>query len=166
MTAFALPLDEGGSMPEIVRQKRHLQPGQLFVAQHPTAISTIVGSCIAVCMWDAGKGVGGMNHYMLPMPPGDSNASPRFGKVAMEQLVARLRAAGARLPMLRARVFGGACMFAEMRSPQHLGQQNAKLAFEFLERTGIEIVQVDTGGNRGRKLTFHTDGGDTWLTLI
>jgi chemotaxis protein CheD len=166
MTAFALPLDEGGTMPELVRQKRHLQPGQLFVAQHPTAISTIVGSCVAVCLWDASKSIGGMNHFMLPIPAGAGITSPRFGNVAMEQLVTRLRDAGARLPMLRARVYGGACMFAEMKSPQHIGRQNADLAIEFLRRSGIEIVEIDTGGNRGRKLIFHTDGGAAWLTLI
>lgn len=145
---------------------RYLQPGQLLVTQQPTAISTIVGSCVAVCLWDAQKGIGGMNHFMLPLPAGAGITSPRFGNVAMEQLVSRLRGAGARLPMLRARVFGGACMFAEMQSPQHLGRQNAELAMEFLRRSGIEVVQAETGGNRGRKLTFHTDGGDAWLKLI
>jgi len=153
-------------MPELDRERRHLQPGQLFVAQRPTAISTILGSCVAVCLWDPQKRIGGMNHFMLPITAGASVTSPRFGNVAMEQLVTRLRDAGARLPLLRARVFGGACMFAEMKSPDHLGQKNADLAIEYLRRRGIEIVQTDTGGNRGRKLTFHTDGGAAWLTLI
>jgi chemotaxis protein CheD len=153
-------------MPELCRERRHLQPGQLYVGTRPTAIATILGSCVAVCLWDAHKGIGGMNHFMLPIPAGTNITSARFGDVAMEQLVSRLRDAGARLPLLRARVFGGACMFAEMKSPDHLGQKNVNLALESLRRYGIEIVETETGGNRGRKLTFHTDTGAAWLTLI
>jgi chemotaxis protein CheD len=166
MTAFALPLDEGGTMPEIGRARRHLQPGQLFVAERPTVITTILGSCVAVCLWDPHKGIGGMNHFMLPMHAGGSAASPRFGNVAMEQLVTKLRDAGARLPNLRARVFGGACMFKAMQSPDHLGSKNSMLALEDLARRGIEIAQAEVGGTRGRKLVFYSDTGAVWTNLI
>lgn len=153
--------------PAVVRERRYLQPGQLVVAARPAAITTILGSCVAVCLWEPQRGIGGMNHFMLPMPSGGAaTASPRFGPAAMEQLVEKMREAGARLPLFRARVFGGACMFAEMQSSAHLGQKNAAVAFDFLQRRGIEIVQSDVGGNRGRKLIFHTDEGAAWLTLI
>jgi chemotaxis protein CheD len=151
---------------ELVRERRYLQPGQLLVCVRPAAITTILGSCIAVCLWDPHRGVGGMNHFMLPMAGISAASSPRFGPPAMEQLVERMRDAGARLPLMRARVFGGACMFEQMQTPAHLGQKNAAVALEFLERRGVEIVQTDVGGNRGRKLIFHTDEGTSWLTLI
>jgi chemotaxis protein CheD len=166
MTAFALPLDEGGTMPEIGRERRHLQPGQLFVAQSPTVISTILGSCVAVCLWDPFKGIGGMNHFMLPLHAGSAMQSPRFGNVAMEQLVTKLCDAGARLPNLRARVFGGSCMFKAMQSPDHLGSKNSALALEDLQRRGIEVVQSEVGGTRGRKLVFYSDTGAVWTNLI
>ena len=166
MTAFAFPLEEGGTMPELHRERRNLQPGHLFVAERPTVITTILGSCIAVCLWDERKRIGGMNHFMLPIHAGAGATSPRFGTVAMEQLVTRLTDAGARLRHLRARVFGGACMFKEMQSPEHLGAKNAALALEDLSRRGIEVVQCEVGGNRGRKLAFHSDSGAAWLTLI
>ena len=152
--------------PAVVRERRYVQPGQLFVSAQPTAITTILGSCIAVCLWEPQRGIGGMNHFMLPMAGNGAASSPRFGAAAMEQLLAKLREAGARLPLLRARVFGGACMFAQMQSAVHLGQKNADVAMEFLRRRGIEIVQADVGGTRGRKLIFHTDEGTAWLTLI
>jgi chemotaxis protein CheD len=150
-------------LPSVARERRYLQPGHLLVSAHPAAITTILGSCVAVCLWEPHRGIGGMNHFMLPM---GSATSARFGPAAMEQLVAKMRDAGARLPLLRARVFGGACMFHEMQSPEHLGNKNAGLALDFLKRRGIEVVQTDVGGNRGRKLIFNTDEGSACLTLI
>ena len=153
-------------LPQITREKRYLQPGQLHVATTPTAITTILGSCVAVCLWDPTRRVGGMNHFILPNLAAGNVASPRFGNTAMEELVAKVRGANGRLPLLRARVFGGACMFESLKTSEHLGQQNATLAIEFLSRRGIDIVQIDVGGNRGRKLVFHTDEGTACLNTI
>jgi len=155
----ALPVEAGGCVPQAVLKTRFLQPGQLVATVEPMQITTILGSCIAVCLWDSRRHIGGMNHFMLPQYSGSAASSPRFGNVAMAELVDRLRAFGARVPLLQARVFGGSCMFEQMHSTAHLGIKNAELAIEFLSRSGIEIVQVDTGGNRGRKLTYYTDGG-------
>ncbi len=143
------------------RERHYLQPGHVLVPATPSAITTILGSCVAVCLWEPQRGIGGMNHFMLPA----GNVSPRFGPAAMEQLVARMREAGARLPLLRARVYGGACML-ELPAAAQLGRKNAELAHDFLQRRGIEIVESDVGGTRGRKLIFHTDEGTACLTLI
>lgn len=151
---------------DVVRVPRYLQPGQLHVAQVPTVITTIIGSCVAVCLWDTRVRIGGMNHFMLPQLAGGAVQSARFGNVAMKELVDRMVAAGARLPYLRARVFGGSCMFEQMKSAQHLGQKNINLALDFLSLRGIDIVQTDVGGDRGRKLRYHTDEGEAWLNLI
>ena len=150
----------------IVEQRRVLLPGQLFVARMPVPITTILGSCIAVCLWDPMRGVGGMNHFMLPFAATGDAASPRYGNVAMEQLVAEVCSAGGRLPFLRARVYGGACMFAPMQSAEHLGIKNAGVAINFLRRKAIDIVEVETGGNRGRKLAFESSEGTACLTSI
>ena len=148
------------------RARRFLQPGHLVVSATPLSVTTILGSCVAVCLWDAQKGIGGINHFMLPMLAGFSASSARFGNVAMEELVIKLGEAGARLPYLRARVFGGACMFKQMQAPTHLGAKNVEVALDFLSRRAIEIVQVDIGGNRGRKLIFDTDLGAVCLNKI
>ena len=146
---------------------RFLQPGHLAVSVEPMVITTILGSCVAVCLWDSHRRLGGMNHFMLPMFAGGSAAStPRFGNVAMRELLDGLRAVGARLPFLQARVFGGACMFEQMHSPTHLGQKNVEVALDFLAGNGIEVVQIDTGGKRGRKLVYHTEGGRACLASI
>ncbi len=150
----------------IERQRRYVHPGQIVVARMPTAVTTILGSCVAVCLWDAQRGIGGMNHFMLPLLAGSSVQSARFGNVAMEQLLAQMGDAGSNLHFLRARVFGGSCMFPGMQSPSHLGHQNVEVALEFLGHRGVEIVQVEVGGNRGRKVLFHTDEGTAWATTI
>ena len=156
--------EPGGVMPEDTRERRFLQPGHLIVSPHPVAITTILGSCVAVCLWDAKRGVGGMNHFMLPIPVTSHAASPRFGNVAMEQLLARVHAEGGRTGSLRAKVYGGASMFRD--GTNHLGARNGELAIAFLRRVAIPVVEQDLGGTRGRKLVFHTDEGTTCLTLI
>ena len=153
-------------MPVTTRTHRFLQPGHLLVSAEPMTVTTILGSCVSVCLWDNTKRVGGINHFMLPLTAAGSAASPRFGNVAMEELVVKLCEAGARRPLLRARVFGGACMFAPMQSAQHLGAKNAELALEYLSTRGIEVVQIDVGGTHGRKLTFRTDEGTACLSMI
>lgn len=150
----------------ILRVPKYLQPGQLHVAQVPMVLTTILGSCVAVCLWDMRQRIGGMNHFMLPQLAGAGIKSPRFGNVAMQELLDRMIAAGGRLPYLRARVFGGSCMFELMKSSNHLGQKNIQLALDFLSLRGIEIVQTEVGGDRGRKLRFHTDEGEAWSNSI
>jgi chemotaxis protein CheD len=148
------------------RERRFLQPGHLVVSATPMSVTTILGSCVSVCLWDPQRGVGGMNHFMLPLLAGFSASSPRFGNVAMENLVVKLGEAGARLPFLRARVFGGACMFKQMQTPSHLGAKNVQVALDFLSSRAIDVIQVDTGGNRGRKLIFDTELGAVCLNKI
>jgi chemotaxis protein CheD len=148
------------------RKGVYLQPGQLVASAEPTRVTTILGSCIAVCLWDPAIGVGGMNHYLMPFRTGDRDASDRFGSVAIPRLIERLMELGARQPRLVAKVFGGACVIGKAQRDDHLGLQNARLAFEVLSQAGIPVEAQDVGGNRGRKLIFHTDDGSAWLKLL
>ncbi|HKR64598.1 MAG TPA: chemotaxis protein CheD [Thermoanaerobaculia bacterium] len=149
---------------------KFLQPGHLVVSAEPMQVTTILGSCIAVCLWDEQRRIGGMNHFMLPHYTGSGISSPRFGDVAMRQLVDNLVALGARPALLQARVFGGACMFVPLMAgasgAPHLGQKNADLALNFLQRAGVRPIQVETGGDRGRKVIFRTDEGTVCLKSI
>jgi len=159
-------VEPGGTVPNMERVTRFLQPGQLIVSFEPATITTILGSCVSVCLWDPRTSVGGMNHFMLPIPVAGHAASPRFGDFAMQQLVDRMEAAGARMRSVRAKVFGGASMFPVAEGRTHLGAQNADLAIQFLKNAGIPVVERDLGGTRGRKLIFQTDEGTSCLKLI
>jgi len=163
---IALPLEAGGVVPNVKKPAKFLQPGQLVVSDKPMQVTTILGSCVAVCLFDHKLRIGGVNHFMLPLFSGNGASSARFGDVAMRQLLEGMRALGARIPLLEARVFGGACMFPGMQSADHLGHKNAELALDFLYRAGIEVVQADTGGDRGRKVIYQTDEGTACLISI
>ena len=133
----------------------------------PCCISTILGSCVAVCIWDEAAGVGGMNHYLLPHFAGKGVASARFGNFATTELLKRLKAAGARPETMRAKVFGGASVLESLRGVGGaLGQSNVELARKLLREAGIPIVAEDVLGARGRKLIFRTDDGSARVRLL
>lgn len=145
----------------------YLHPGQLLVSASPRAVSTILGSCVAVCLYDPRREVGGINHFLLPTHAGDARPSPRFGDVAMRTLLEDVLSRGARREHLRAGVYGGACVLEAFRSGAgHLGERNAEVALEFLYAQRILVERDETGGTRGRKLVFHTDDGTTLVKTI
>ena len=160
-TAPLPPVGDG-----VPRVAVYLHPGQLHAGREPTTVTTILGSCVAVCLVDAGRKVGGVNHFLLPHWAGEGHRTPRFGNVAMELLLERLLAMGARRGELRAKVFGGACVLEAFHGPHHLGARNAEVAMGFLAAEGIEVAAADTGGRRGRKLLFRTDDGTALVKLI
>jgi chemotaxis protein CheD len=143
-----------------VRAKVYLHPGQIFVADHPTTVTTILGSCVSLCLWDPMSRIGGMNHFLLPFWVGDDAASPRFGTVAIESLIEKILALGAHKGRLQAKVFGGACVIEAFRERNdHIGVVNARLAENILRLQRIPVLEQDVAGRRGRKLVFNTDDG-------
>jgi chemotaxis protein CheD len=145
----------------------YLHPGQLIVATEPTVVTTILGSCVAVCLWDLTLGIGGINHYLLPAGLKTASTGLRYGNVAIEHLLEKLSRAGARHSNLRAKVFGGACVLDAMRGKaNHLGDKNAEIAEKMLAEAGIPVVASDVGGGRGRKLIFHPHDGTALVKLL
>jgi chemotaxis protein CheD len=143
----------------------YLHPGQISVSQTPCTVTTILGSCVAVGLWDAREGVGGLCHFLLPEGTRTQAPSPRFAEAAVAQLVSALAALGARPEALFAKIFGGACVIEAMRKG-HLGVRNVERARALLAERGIPIVGADVEGNRGRKLIFHTADGSAWVKLL
>jgi len=156
----------GGTMPQVHRERLCAHPGKLVVSAVPATVTVVLGSAVAVCLWDGDRGIGGVNHFMLPVAPPGAGGSPRFGNVAMSRLLDTLVRAGARRSALRAHVFGGACMRASIPPPAHVGTHNIDMAIGFLAEHEIEIAMLDIGGKRGRKIIFNTDEGTACLTVI
>jgi len=140
--------------------KHFLYPGQIFVSREPAVITTILGSCAALCLWDCRKKIGGMNHYLLPDGPGTGPNRLRYGNVANPALLNELLALGCETKDLRAKVFGGSSAFA-VNPSEAVGTRNAQLAEEFLRGAGIRLVAKDVTGKHGRKLIFQTQDGVT-----
>ncbi|HYR27768.1 MAG TPA: chemotaxis protein CheD [Thermoanaerobaculia bacterium] len=140
----------------------YLHPGQLYVASHSVMVSTILGSCVAVCLWDPAARVGGMNHFLLP-----SGKGPRYANDAMTALVDEMTRRGAFVARMVAKVFGGACVIAGFTGPRKaIGAQNAEAALQFLNSHSIPVRAEQTGGSRGRKLLFHTGTGQAYVKEI
>lgn len=144
-----------------------LHPGNMLVSAAPIRLTTIVGSCISVCLWDAVARMGGVNHFLLPFGGGAGPATLRFGNIAVARLIESLEALGSARADLVAKVFGGACVVeAFLERGDHLGLRNARAAVDALAREGVPIVASDTGGRRGRKIIFDTDSGAVWVREI
>ncbi len=133
----------------------------------PCQIRTILGSCVAICLWDSRQRAGGMNHFLLPASSKGHPATTRFADVATETLLDKLQALGCRLPHLQAKIFGGASMFQKQdRHSVSLGAKNVAAALQLMGSAGIPVVVQETGGTHGRKIIFNTDDGIVWCQRI
>lgn len=153
------------AMPGNGRATHYLQPGFLHIAER-TTITTILGSCVAICLCDSTRQIGGMNHFLLPRGSAAPGLETRFGEHAVPVLIQRLLAAGASQTRLQAKVFGGACANGTFQRPDHLGLKNVEVALDLLSAFRIAVVSRDVGGTRGRKLLFHTDDGTAMVKYL
>jgi chemotaxis protein CheD len=161
---------DGRGAPSPSRMPRrvvYLHPGFVYASLEPTEATTILGSCVAVCLWDSRRRIGGANHFLLPRGGRGALASARFGDVAIRGLVDELGQLGSQAGDLQAKVFGGAAVIEAFRGrDNHLGAQNVELARSVLSELGIPIVALDVEGHRGRKVIFHTDSGIALVKLV
>jgi chemotaxis protein CheD len=143
--------------------RHYLIPGKIFVAAQPFAISTIIGSGVALCLWDSERGVGGLNHFMLPEGPEDGENATRYANVANPALLQRMLSLGTEIKTMEAKIFGGSLPSVNFgHENDHLGARNVQTVIHFLDANGIRLTQKDVGGTRGRKLIFYTDDGRAW----
>ena len=150
------------------RAEAQLYPGDVFVSAEPSVVRTILGSCVAVCVWDMTLRIGGVNHFLLPAPAAQGERpSARYADFACRELVARLRALGSRPAHLSAKVFGGARIMDGFASgEQSLGAKNVAAALRAMKDAGIPVVASETGGRHARKLLFLTDEGTAFCRSI
>ena len=142
-----------------------LSPGTLFCAPMSSVITTVLGSCVAVCLWDGREHVGGMNHYVLPRRM-EELASPHFGDVAIHQLVDGMTELGCRIGSLQAKIFGGAEVLPFGARGDTVGNQNVRIAFESLRRHCIPILTRCTGGHSGILIRLYSETGDVAVRSV
>lgn len=142
------------------RPKHFLYPGALFISPEPYLITTILGSCVAVCLYDPVLKIGGMNHYMLPLWNGQGLASPRYGNIAIRKLIDNIESLGSSKANLKAKIFGGAEIISTNISQFMIGERNISIAKDHLHEENIQIVASSVGGKHGRKIIFDTFSGE------
>jgi len=143
-------------------------PGDYFVTDEEIGIVTVLGSCVAACLWDEGCGLGGMNHFMLPEGGEDdeSGGTPaRYGLYAMEVLINDLLKGGARRSRMKAKLFGGGSVIRGMTA-MNVGDRNATFALEFLRTEKIPIVAQDLREPFARKVAFMPTSGRAMVKRI
>ena len=135
-----------------------LLPGEYFVTVHDEAIYTTLGSCISACIRDRVTGVGGMNHFMLPISSSnnswkaaDNSASTRFGNFAMEHLINNILKNGGKRQNLEVKLFGGGRIIANMTD---VGLRNIAFARDYLQTEGLKIVSEDVGESFPRMVVY------------
>lgn len=135
--------------------------GQALVSSDATIeFSTVLGSCVASCLYDPEARVGGMNHFLLSEPPPGlaetTTIDEHYGVYLMELLVNQMLGIGARKSRLRAHLYGGANV---NRNMMRIGTANAEFAHVFLQREGIMVMREDLGGTSARRVDFRPASG-------
>lgn len=145
---------------------KYLKQGELAIVSNDTKVFTILGSCVAVVLWDEQTKIGGVNHYLLPNWNNKGAPDVRYGDVAVTELHDKTVLSGAVKRRLVAKIYGGASMLNLSSTGFNIGQRNIEIAKEKLSELHIPIIEEITGGNLGRKILFNPQSGNVKLDYI
>ena len=140
-------------------------PGEYFVHDEDLLIMTTLGSCIAACLWDRERRIGGMNHFMLPDTGGGAADSGRYGSFAMELLINEMMKRGASRGSLEAKVFGGGAVISGMNSI-NVGERNTSFVMDYLKTERIPVVSKDVLDVHPRKVCFFAASGKAMVKRL
>lgn len=138
--------------------------GEVFASQESHVARTLLGSCVAVCLYDPMLKAGGMNHFLLPDTEDHGGMPSRYGVHAMELLINDLLKLGADRRRLVAKIFGGAYVLKGVRGD--VGKRNVEFTREFLAREQIPVVSEYVGGNSGVEVRFQCDTGRAFVRTL
>lgn len=133
-------------------QTYYLNPGYIYLPESRTSISTVLGSCVSVIIYDIKKRIGGMNHFLLPSPDRDFPPKTIYGDIATGTLIKMFFKRGSKKTDLEAQIFGGS--FNDTYSEKDIGKLNIIKAREVLKKFGLQFASEDVGGIKGRKIIF------------
>jgi len=154
-----------GASPDTPRVTIHI--GGIRASKEPLVIDTVLGSCIAACLYDPEARIGGMNHFMLPEGIDLKNPnSTRYGVHAMELLISDLMKLGAERSRFRAKIFGGGHVLKIRESVKGVPQRNIEFVRRFLQGEQIPVVKEDLGGYQPRRVLFHTDSNKVFMKYL
>ncbi|NIE79443.1 chemotaxis protein CheD [Asaia sp. As-1742] len=129
-----------------------------------TLLTTLLGSCISVCMYDPLAGIGGMNHFLLPTGEGcDNSTALRFGVNAMEKLINGILTSGGKRDRLLCKAFGGAAIVPSLGK---IGQENSLFVMGYLANERISCVAQSLGGTQARRIRFWPATGRAQQNLV
>lgn len=138
-----------------------LKPGDIFIADRPAVVSTILGSCLAVTIFNQRLMVGGICHAQMPKKnTQDKGDEFHYVDTSFSYMVNKFNMLGIHKHEMEMKLFGGANVLGRTSLQQKtIGEQNIQTALEIIEAENFNLVNSDVGGNHGRKLKFYTDTG-------
>lgn len=140
-------------------------PGEYFVTSENMVICTVLGSCIAACLWDRVRNIGGMNHFMLPDSDSGGDASGRYGSFAMEVLINEMLKLGAKRETMQAKIFGGGQVMSNFTTMK-VGERNADFVVQYLQTERIPIVSEDVLDIYPRKVVYFPATGKAMVKRL
>ncbi len=146
--------------------KRPIIIGEVFSSAEPVWITTLLGSCVAVCLYDEVAKVGGMNHFMLPTPCDKSVTCASYGIHSMEMLINSVMNAGGDRRRLKAKVFGGGNVLQSGSHQAKIGSNNIDFALQFLSTENIPVMANFTGHDSGMHVKFHTHTNKVLVRML
>jgi chemotaxis protein CheD len=138
-----------------------LWAGDIVAELTPIRMSTVLGSCVSVCLFDAGRQIGGMNHYLVPR----GGRSAIHGDWATTELIERLCAMGSSPRSLQGKIFGGGSPLRLENEGFAVGRANVVMAREILATEGIPVVAERIEHNGGLRLFFESWTGTAWVRV-
>jgi len=133
-----------------------LNPGELLFSKKPVVVKTVLGSCVAVCIYDKNLKYGVICHYLLPLDPSNVHKSTKYGNVAIFTLIHKFKQNLSKKEDLVATIIGGAFIVFDEKEIFFIGDKNIEIAIETLRKEKIQIKQMYTGGDYGRRVLFNT----------
>jgi len=136
--------------------------GEIVVTNQPVRLVTTVGSCIATCIYDRKKRLGGMAHIVLPQHRNDKSSEfkGKFADIAIPALMSKILSMGSSRSDLTVKIAGGSNMFPNIeRNVLNIGQENTNAVLASLKREGFYTIPQDLGGVKGRKIEFDVTTG-------
>lgn len=134
----------------------YLYPGQWAYSEEEAELSTILGSCVGVALYDYKLKVGALNHYLLPRLKANEAESTRYGNIAMTTIIETMLKNGSDRKSLQAKIYGGASVLSGVTIGDGIGASNIDLAIQILDEYRIPILEKNVGGTKGRKIYFNT----------
>ena len=138
-------------------------PGEYYVTADDMMVMTVLGSCIAACIYDPRARVGGMNHFMLP--DGGVEAGGRYGSFAMELLINEMMKLGARRETMQAKVFGGGQVMHTFTT-MNVGERNTQFVLDYLQTERIAVISKDVLDIHPRKVCYFPATGKAMVKRL
>ncbi len=143
-----------------------LKPGYVFYATESTMILTVLGSSVAVTLYDPYRSTGGMNHFIHPQVDETTAPTALYAQPATIQLIRMFKNSGSSISQLQAHIIGGATPRGSDRARNSISEQNVEIAENMLKHYNIEIAGMDIGGHWGRKIVFNSGTGEVIIAKV